>query len=112
MGGVIISNLGSRLSKARIGKGLTQENVAKILGITYQALSNYERGARDPDTELLAKLAELYSVSADYLLGLDTKKAPETIAAHHDGDEWTEEELEDIEKFKEYVKMRRKQKGK
>lgn len=32
---------------------------------------------------------------------------PETIAAHHDGDEWTEEELAEIERFKEFVRMKR-----
>ncbi|MDH6430244.1 transcriptional regulator with XRE-family HTH domain [Paenibacillus sp. PastH-3] len=31
----------------------------------------------------------------------------ETIAAHHDGEEWTEEELEEIERFKEFVRMKR-----
>jgi hypothetical protein len=45
------------------------------------------------------------------LLGkTDIKNPIETIAAHHDGDEWTEEELEEIEAFKEFVRMRRKQK--
>ncbi|MFY9421622.1 MAG: XRE family transcriptional regulator, partial [Bacilli bacterium] len=34
----------------------------------------------------------------------------ETIAAHHDGEEWTEEELEEIERFKEFVKMKRQKK--
>lgn len=105
-----ISILGSRLNKARSDKGLTQESVAKLLGITAQALSNYERGARDPDTDLLARLAELYSVSADYLLGrTDIKNPPETIAAHHDGDEWTEEELDSIEQFKEFIRAKREQ---
>lgn len=33
---------------------------------------------------------------------------PETIAAHHKGEQWTEEELEDIEAFKQFVKSRRK----
>ncbi|OMF04258.1 hypothetical protein BK129_18780 [Paenibacillus amylolyticus] len=32
---------------------------------------------------------------------------PQTIAAHHDGEDWTEEELEDIEEFKELLKLRR-----
>ena len=32
---------------------------------------------------------------------------PETIAAHHDGEDWTEEELEDIEEFKELLKLKR-----
>lgn len=35
----------------------------------------------------------------------------ETIAAHHDGEDWTEEELEDIERFKEFLKSKRKQQG-
>lgn len=36
---------------------------------------------------------------------------PETIAAHHDGEDWTEDELEEIERFKEFVKSKRKPKG-
>lgn len=35
-----------------------------------------------------------------------------TIAAHHDGEDWTEEELEEIEQFKQFVRMRRRQRGK
>jgi len=35
---------------------------------------------------------------------------PETIAAHHDGEEWTEEELQEIEDFKEFVRMRKRKK--
>jgi hypothetical protein len=38
---------------------------------------------------------------------LKEKNEVETIAAHHDGDEWTEEELEEIERFKQFVKMKR-----
>lgn len=37
------------------------------------------------------------------------KNQVETIAAHHDGEEWTDEELEEIEQFKEFVRMKRKQ---
>jgi len=61
--------LGKRLKKARNNKKLTQEEAAKKIGITFQALSNYERDYRDPDTALLAKMAELYDVPTDYLLG-------------------------------------------
>lgn len=35
----------------------------------------------------------------------------QTIAAHHDGEDWTEEELEEIERFKEFVRMKRQQKN-
>ncbi|SCW41111.1 Cro/C1-type HTH DNA-binding domain-containing protein [Paenibacillus tianmuensis] len=37
------------------------------------------------------------------------KYEPKTIAAHHDGEDWTEEELEDIKQFKEFVRSKRKQ---
>ncbi|MCL6477432.1 MAG: helix-turn-helix domain-containing protein [Peptococcaceae bacterium] len=61
--------LGERLKEARERRGFTQVYVAKQLGITNTAVSNYERGERDPDTALLKRLAELYDVSTDYLLG-------------------------------------------
>lgn len=35
---------------------------------------------------------------------------PDTIAAHHDSEEWTEEELEEIERFKQFVRLKRKEK--
>lgn len=63
--------LGSRLRKAREKKGYSQRDVAKWLGITGSSLSNYERGDRDPDTTILVRLADLYEVTADYLLGRD-----------------------------------------
>jgi transcriptional regulator with XRE-family HTH domain len=62
--------LGKRLKEARDRKGITQTYAAKMLGITNTALSNYERGFRDPDTDLLNKFARFYGVSSDWLLGL------------------------------------------
>ncbi|UUZ80680.1 helix-turn-helix transcriptional regulator [Paenibacillus sp. P26] len=47
----------------------------------------------------------------DMAIRLENSEDIETIAAHHDGEDWTEEELEDIERFKEFVKSRRKQQG-
>ncbi|MFJ7663703.1 helix-turn-helix domain-containing protein [Lysinibacillus sp. NPDC097162] len=61
--------LGERLKKARNDKGLTQIEAAKKLGVTNGALSGYERNYRDPDTNMLKQMAELYEVSLDYLVG-------------------------------------------
>lgn len=100
-----------RLREVRTEKGYTQEEIADYLGFTRPTYTAYESGRRKPDNDTLAKIARFLNVSADYLLCLSDVKQPiETIAAHHDGDDWTEEELEDIEKFKEYVKMRREHK--
>ncbi len=64
--------LGKRLREARELKKLKQIDVAPLIGVTSQALSNYERGDRDPDTDTLNKLAGIYNVTVDYLLGRDT----------------------------------------
>lgn len=61
--------LGSRLKEAREKKRLTQVEVSKKLGISNGTLSGYERDYRDPDTETLRKLANLYEVSLDWLSG-------------------------------------------
>lgn len=61
--------LGQNLRRARKKRGLTQSEVGSFLGVTEQAISGYERGVRDPDTQQLSRLAEIYGVSTDYLLG-------------------------------------------
>jgi len=73
----------------------------------------YETGKSEPDLATVSKLAEIYETSVDFLLGKTDIPTPiETIAAHHEGEEWTEEELEEIEAFKEFVRMRRQQREK
>lgn len=100
--------LQANLKRLREQKGISQQKLAELLGVTQQAVGKWEKGKSEPDTETLAKLAKLFDASVDYLLGLTTiKNPPETIAAHHEGNDWSEEELEDIEKFKEFVRMKR-----
>lgn len=96
-----ILSFGERLKKARLKKGMTQEFVAKKLGITFQALSNYERGLRDPDNELLRKMADLYNVTADYLLGrTEYRTFIDTQAAHvAEGPPIAEDALNKIEEI-------------
>lgn len=61
--------LGERLKKLREEKGLLQKDIAKLLNITASAYGFYEQGKRDPDTDVLRKLADFYGVSIDYLMG-------------------------------------------
>lgn len=103
--------IGERLKELRIEKDLLQKDLAEKIGITQQSISFYESGRREPDNELLIKFANFFNVSIDYLLGrTDIRNIEEvhTIAAHHDGDEYTEEELKEIENFKKYVLSKRK----
>lgn len=59
-----------RLKDLREDNDLTQEKVAKLLLITQQQYSLYEKGYRDIPTSALITLAKFYNVSTDYILGL------------------------------------------
>jgi len=58
-----------RLNELRSSKKITQENLAKELGIAVSTISMYERGERIPSLEVLEKIADFFNVDLDYLLG-------------------------------------------
>lgn len=62
-------NLSKNLYDFRKQFDLTQQEVAAKLGITYQAYQAYEHGVNVPTLQNFVKLAELYEVSCDELLG-------------------------------------------
>jgi transcriptional regulator with XRE-family HTH domain len=62
---VIIKNL----ANLRKELNMSQAELAEKLGVSQQTISKYERGTREPDNETLAKLAEIFDCSIDYLLG-------------------------------------------
>lgn len=59
----------ARLRTLRKNADMTQDDLAKRIGIHKQTISQYERGVRRPDLETLAALADVLNVSADYLVG-------------------------------------------
>ena len=59
----------SMLKKLREQRNLSQKDIAQYLGVTRQAVASYELAKREPDYEILRKLADFYGVSVDYLLG-------------------------------------------
>ena len=71
---VKIVDFGIRLKELRKQAGLTQQQLATQLGITKSVVSFYELQARSPSPEVLAKLAQIFHVSTDYLLGLDNRE--------------------------------------
>ncbi|MBS5373036.1 helix-turn-helix transcriptional regulator [butyrate-producing bacterium] len=96
------------LRAARERKNMTQKDVADNIGVAKSTYSLYESGNREPNVQTIKKLADLLNVSADDLLGLNQE--PTTIAAHFDGDDFTEDELEDIRAYADFVKNRRNKK--
>ena len=70
---------GKKLIELREKNEFTQNEVADIIGIARNTLSNYEKGKRSLDIITLRKLCKLYNVSSDYLLG-----AKSTSASNYD----------------------------
>ena len=94
-----------RLKELRLARGLSQKEIADFLGVSVAAYSLYERGNREPGIATIKKLAKFYNVSSDDLLEIN--EMPQTIAAHFDGTEYTEDELKEIRQFADFVKNRR-----
>lgn len=72
----------TNLSKLRLEKGIKQEEVAAVLGVTRQAFSRYERGERELGYEGLVALAKFFDVSVDYLLGNSTYYYPDKVGVY------------------------------
>lgn len=74
--------IAENLTQLRTTKGVTQDEVAKALGISNKTISKWENGTSSPDLAMLAALAAYYGVSADALLGLsrDEKSIPVAIS--------------------------------
>lgn len=55
----------------RLENRKTQKEIADLLGIPSRTYSNYEQGKAEPDIKMIVKIASVYDVSCDYLLGRD-----------------------------------------
>jgi len=99
-----------RVKKLCDNHGITVPMLEERLGIPNNTIYQWKEGSkRKPSLERLEMIADYFNVSLDYLRGRTTETKVETIAAHYEGDEWTDEELEEIKQFKEFVRMKRKQ---
>ncbi len=67
----MISIFARRLKELRQRYGLGQAQVARMANVTKNAISTYENGTRQPSFETLIRLAVIYRVSTDYLLGVN-----------------------------------------
>ncbi|MBR4588343.1 MAG: helix-turn-helix domain-containing protein [Lachnospiraceae bacterium] len=67
-------SIGSNLRELREEKKLTQEQVAEKLGVTFQAVSSWERDEYKPDIDRIVKLAEIYEVSVSSIVEERTEK--------------------------------------
>ena len=65
--------LGENITKFRKQKRMTQEMLADSLGVTFAAVSKWERGVATPDLDLIISMATIFQVSIDTLIGYEMK---------------------------------------
>ena len=68
-------DVGSKIKALRISQKITQNEFAERLGVTKSAISSYENGSRLPSYDILIKIARIFKVSTDYLLGCTEDKS-------------------------------------
>lgn len=64
--------IGNKLKALRVGRGLTQQQLADKLGCNRSTISNYENGNREPRLQEIALMSEFFGVSSDFF-GVTTR---------------------------------------
>lgn len=107
-------NLGIRIAELRKKKHMTQGDLAEVIGKSTSTVAMWEIGKRDPDSSMISKLADIFGVSADYLLGIEheidtTAETPTSIRAwlRSDSDLLPEEKDQLSEELEDYFKARK-----
>lgn len=66
-----MNKFAERLRELRIDKNLTQEQLAKDLGFSRPVITNWELKNREPELDVIIKIAKYFCVTTDYLLGME-----------------------------------------
>lgn len=64
--------IAEKVKKLREQKGLSQAELARLLGITRSSVNTWEMGISVPSTQYIVDLAGVFDISTDYLLGVDS----------------------------------------
>lgn len=87
--------IAQRIKQARIDQNMTQLQLADAMGVSYQAVSNWERGNSMPDISKLADLCGVLKLSVSELLGAEEKTAA-TVTKAMEQEKLTVEELQEV----------------
>lgn len=91
--------IAEKIKFLREEKGFTQTELAKKLGITRSSVNAWELGISVPSTQYIVELSTLFSVSTDYLLGVEKTSTISTVGL-------TETDIEMIYKLAHHLKSK------
>lgn len=102
--------IGSKINKLMNEKNINANELANKVGVAPTTLySMIKRDSKKADIEVLIKIANELGVSVEYFSDdYEPSYRVDTLAAHFDGQEFTDEELDEIMNFVEFVKNKRK----
>ena len=73
-----------RLSMIRENAGLSQKELGEVLGVAQNTVSNWEKGIREPNHEMLSKIAKYFEIPVMHLLGQGIYEKKELVREHID----------------------------
>lgn len=76
------SSFGEKIKELRIANDLTQEKLGKILGVSFQSISKWERGDSYPDINMLPIIANFFNIRIDDLFGFDKAENEKKISEY------------------------------
>lgn len=86
-----------------------QKELAEALGVTQPTVSNWINQSKYPRIKRIQQIADYFNVPKSRVTeGKKKLKEPETVAAHFNKDDLTEEEMKEVQEFIEFVKSKRK----
>lgn len=102
----------TKLDKLMKDRNINKSQLSKESGVPYTTIDGfYKKGTDNIKLSTFKKMSSYFGCSLDYLADDDiSEDSINTIAAHHDEEEWTEEELNEIEEFKKFVLSKRNEK--
>ncbi len=65
---------GNRLKELRKSRGYTQQELAKLIGVSASSIGMYEQGRREPENAVLSKICQVLNTTTDYLIGFSAEK--------------------------------------
>lgn len=102
--------IGARLSEIMAEKNMNTNELAIKIGVPPTTLySMIKRDSTRVEIDLIIKIAHALDMTADEFLSGETPEPQHTLAAHLEGEDFTDEEIKDIENFVEFVKSKRDQ---
>lgn len=91
-----MSEFSDRIVSIRKSKGISQKHLAEILDIGVTRLNYWEKGKREPNVEMIKKIASALNVTPDFLLGINVSSRIENL---------TEKEEKIIRAYRENTEM-------